>query len=565
MKILRKLRRLTAGTVLAPTVILSGVLGITAFAMIQLSSYRARAEYGRWSSNEAYRHAENALSWAVQAIADATSGGSSAPFLGQYSLTAGSVSVPYMASLKAEANSDFKEVWVTISNHPTGVTDLYLVTTSAQVGAHTRTVQATVRKNPPSLVFDYEYFLNNWGWWWGSTITGYGDNRANWDFDFRYNPTVNGAIFANGRVACNKVAVDPLTSTPPFKGTAAADPVGMVHSGVPRIPMPNLLDFTYYQNKAVASGSKLLVGSTVVVNAVHADVSKPGLYLKGTAGAPIKINGPVVVPGDVVISGPVTGTGTLYVGGNLYVAGNVTYVNGPSFTTAPSSMSQADRDNWVKNAVADKKDLVGFAVRGSVLGGAVNSSDWKANCFDAADYGLKNVGAEASLGKDGIRSTPDDAVKYLDTNGDGTPDSAWYDADGNGVVNSAYNYAADIQMTATRAGKITGYPKDGTGALQPYDSLSSNNYNRMDGVYYCNHAVANRMAASGVAWNGAVICRDEAIVFNDTLKFVYDPRIHSRYSDDPNRYIDLGLPIANKVRIERVDEIVPVAGFYSGT
>ncbi len=52
-----------------------------------------------------------------------------------------------------------------------------------------------------SAVFDYTYFINNYGWWYGfSPTTGIinGDMRANGDFEFRSGvPTTNGSIYAS--------------------------------------------------------------------------------------------------------------------------------------------------------------------------------------------------------------------------------------------------------------------------------------------------------------------------------------------------------------------------------
>src|SRR5262249_45119861 len=158
----------------------------------------------------------------------------------------------------------------------------------------------------------------------------------------------------------------------------------------------------YYQQKAVAQAGQLFVGSQLVVSAVQGNTNQPGLYLAGTAANPIKIQGPVVVPGDVVISGPITGTGTLYVGGNLYVANNLNYVNGPDFSTPPSTMSQAQTDQWVQNAVNGKQDLVAFGVRGAIYGGDVTSSDFQTWCYYAGGWGLSGLGDESNLGPDGI-------------------------------------------------------------------------------------------------------------------------------------------------------------------
>ncbi|HEV8541263.1 MAG TPA: hypothetical protein VGR78_02615, partial [Verrucomicrobiae bacterium] len=524
-----------------------------------------KAEDNRWNSNQAYYHAENALDWAGQLIADANAGGPNAAFLGRFSVSGenqGSVSVPYLQILATNAASGFKNAWVTITNHPSGIANLYLVTASAQVMGKVRTIQASIVKNPPSLVFDYEYFLNNWGWWWGSSITGDGDNRANWDFDFRDSPTVNGSVLANGHIASNEVPVDPLSRTTPFAGTAASDPLDHVHSGAPRLAMPNLLDFSYYKAKAVSQGGKLYLGSSLIVNAVQTNATQTGLYLKGTSSNPIKIQGPVVVPGDVIIGGPITGQGTLYVGGNLYVAGDVTYANGPDFSSPPMTMTQSQTDQWVQNAASGNKDLVAFGVRGSVFGGDVGGSDFQTWCYYASGWGLVNLGDESNLGQDGIRGTPDDGISYPHYIGTNYVNNASYDADNSGVIDHSYNLTTDILMTSSRAAGILNYPTDSSGPVG-YSTIATSSYNRMDGIYYCNHAAACRMAKNSQAvWNGAVICRDEAIVFNSSLKFNYDPRIHSRYSTDPNRVIDLGLPVANLVRIQQIDEIAPIAGFY---
>lgn len=551
----------TRASALLPTLVFAGIMGMTTLSVVELTSYRARTENARWTSNQAYYHAENALSWAVQVIADSADGGAAAAFLGQYSLSDGTLTLPYLAQQRADPASGLKDAWVTIENDPSGLANLYRVTVSAKVVNRIRTIQAVTRKNPPSVVFDYEYFLNNWGWWWGSSITGNGDNRANWDFDFKGNPTVNGGVLANGNIESNGVKVDPFNSTPPFIGLAGNDPISYVKSGVPRVQMPNLLDFTYYQQQATNKAGKLYVGTTLVVDKVRTDAAQPGLYLRGTATDPIKINGPVVIPGDVVISGPITGRGTLYVGGNLYLAGDMTYVNGPSFSTPPTSMTPANRDAWVQTAISDNKDLVAFAVREAILGGQVSTSDWKANCYDPASYGLKNVGGEASLGPDGIRGTPDDTTSYFHQVGTNWVTTTSYDADGDGIIDGNYNYTTQLTMDATRAGKIGNYPTT-SGTPNAFDTVSTANFNRLDGVFYCNHAIAMRMSKSNAQFNGALICRDEAIIFTSTLKFNYDPRIHSRYSNDPNRYVDLGLPVAIRARIERIDEIKPVEGYY---
>lgn len=547
------------GGSLVMTTVFSGILLIMVSGALSLTSNRIRAEYRRWHWTEAYYHSENSMGWAAQMIADEDEGGANADFIGNYQLEDGSIDLGYLSDLQSSNGSALENIWITIDNHPNAVKDLYIVTSSAKVGDKVRTLQADIRKNPPSLVFDYEYFLNNWGWWWGSTITGNGDNRSNWDFDFRYNPQVNGDIRANGSITENGTAVDPLSNTP-FGGMAGSNPVDHVHAGVPRVKMPNLLDFSYYEAKARQENGKLYVGSTLKVNAVHNNSSEPGLYLEGSSSSPIRIDGPVVIPGDVIISGKITGKGTLYIGGNLYIAGDTTYLNGPNFNSPPEMMSEAGRDAWVEQNLNNNKDLVAFAVREAIFAGRVNESDWISRCYNPSGYGLRYVGDERSLGEDGIAHTPDDGQAYLDTNGDGVPDSAWNDVDGDGAVDLNYNYNQDIAMDNNRANKIADYPKDRRNRPINYNNLSTSYMNKLDGIYYTNHAGAFRLRNSHTVMNGAIIFRDEAIIFTSTLRFNYDSRIHSRYSDDPNRFIDLGLPVANKIRIENIREIPPIAG-----
>lgn len=541
----------TQGSVLLVVVVTGGILGLITAGTLALSSFAHSAAMGRNDWIAAHHHAENALHWAAQSIADAPP--SANPTV--YSTAAGSLDLPYMTQALQEQGTRFRSARVTIIRSNLVNREVYWITASARVGDKVRTLGAQIMKNPPSRVFDYEYFLNNWGWWWGASITGNGGNRANWDFDFRGRPTVNGLILANGMVTENGVPVDPFQANPPFAGLAGANPLAYVHYGVPREPMPNLKDFAYYTSRALSDPARngIWIGTNRIVFGVHTNNLKPGLYLEGTSNAPILISNTVVVPGDVVIKGVITGRGTLYVGGNLYIAGNLTYLNGPNFNTPPETMTPAQRDAWVNNN--KNRDLIAFAVRECILAGDVTSSNWKTYCYDAAPYGLKHVGGEATLGADGIRNTGDDGIPYLHP--DGTW-SAWFDADEDGIVDSNYDYNTDLNMTAARASRIHRYPSDPkTGAPLAYSALASNNMNRLDGIFYTNHAAAMRLAQPNAVINGVLVSRDEAIVFSGSLRFNYDSRVHSRYNQNPNLFIDLGLPVAGLIRLTHFRELPP--------
>lgn len=552
MNLKRAMQKSEEGSALMVVVVTGGILGLVTAGTLALGSFHLNMAHGRNDWIAAYYHAENALQWAAQMIADAWP----APGSGVYATANGTLPLAYMQQTLQEEGSRFVGARVTVVKSNVIGMDIYWITASARVGDKVRTLGARIVKNPASRVFDYEYFLNNWGWWWGSSITGNGGNRANWDFDFRGRPSVNGVILANGLITENGVPVDPFGGNPPFGGLAGANPLAYAHWGVPREPMPNLKDFTYYTTKALSDpvNNGIWVGSQRLVYGVHTNILKPGLYLEGTYDKPIIISNTVVVPGDVVIKGYISGRGTLYVGGNLYIAGDLRYRNGPNFSTPPETMSAPQRDAWVENN--KDRDLVAFAVRECILGGDVTSSEWQSYCYNAAGYGLRNVGSELNLGADGILHTGDDGIPFLHP--DGTY-SAWYDADEDGVMDGNYDYNSQLNMTPSRASKIQGYPTNDSGTPLAYNQVASNNMNRLDGIFYTNHAAAMRLAKNDTVFNGVLVSRDEAIVFNRTLRINYDSRVHSRYNRDPNLLVDLGLPVAGLISLSDYTELPPEA------
>ena len=74
-------------------------------------------------------------------------------------------------------------------------------------------------------------------------------------------------------------------------------------------------------------------------NVAGTDLASTGQYsgnvfLVGTPGSPIVIDGPIFVDGDIVIKGPIEGTGQIFASGNMYFIGDTTYNDtGGSFGT----------------------------------------------------------------------------------------------------------------------------------------------------------------------------------------------------------------------------------------
>ncbi len=105
--------------------------------------------------------------------------------------------IPTNATLANVANASYT---VQISNVDTTTTvpkDVTLVCL-ATVNGITKRITAVIRYSmSPSRVFDYSYFINNYGWFWGGGITSEGDIRSNGDFSFNGNPAVDGDVFAS--------------------------------------------------------------------------------------------------------------------------------------------------------------------------------------------------------------------------------------------------------------------------------------------------------------------------------------------------------------------------------
>ena len=385
-------RRQQQGSVLFTVVIIGAVMCISIGATLTLSSNSVKNSHGRVDWNKAYYTSESAMVWAAQRIIDGNP--PPAGITQTYSLSSANLPVAELVAGGTNGDVTLKGAWVSITQPTNMASDNYIITASSRVNDKVRTLQATITAFPVSTVFDFEYFLNNWGWWWGTPIYGEGGQRSNWYFDFQGGPTVNGLLYANPSVEENEVPY--VVGTPaPFIGLAANDPITYVHDGAPRVTMPNLMNFSNYIATALSNTSSngIWLGSTQIVAGVVNGGSTSGvsgIYLVGTSAQPIQIKGTVVVPGDVVIQGYVTGQGTLYVGGDLYIAGNLQYKNGPDYSSYPETMSATNRDAWV--ASNQNKDLIAYAVNGSVFGGDVTASDWIQNEYYMPRSGLISCG-----------------------------------------------------------------------------------------------------------------------------------------------------------------------------
>jgi len=437
-----------------------------------------------------------------------------------------------------------------------------------------RAVRSTVRYSlAPSEVFDYAYFINNWGWFYGHTIRSFGNARSNGQFDCAgYAPTITGTPIYDSVAWTGSTANlggyiddngDGLTDGNDGGTFASWDIVGAQnvqgnggdapnqHDFQDKIEMPNLTDLGPYEANAIASNSSITINGVTVSDGVYGDEAgeKQHLYLVGTAAKPIVLNGPVVVRGDVLISGIVTGQGAIYSGRNVYCPKSVIYKNGPS-TPRPVNNSEAATEAWMSTNA--NKDFLGLFAREHVVVGNYTNATWQAYVnqwmTDPLNASAEDAGADGMpntlAGRDGILGTSDDDVlegdgvftieHYTDADaahgliptgknvGDPIPGTG-EDIDGDGV----YDGQATMAQIPTQKPLNPGHWGNLTSAIPNYSSISSLMANHLDAVFYTNHAFCWLVIGSQSAKiNGGLVSRNESIIYGTpTLDVNQDARL----------------------------------------
>ncbi|MBI3831791.1 MAG: hypothetical protein HY291_19880 [Planctomycetes bacterium] len=244
--------------------------------------------------------------------------------------------------------------------------------------------------------------------------------------------------------------------------------------------------------------------------------------LVGTAKQPIVILGPVVITNDLVIKGVVKGQGTFYVGRNTHVVGSILYSDSPHW-------KQNDLNFSATEALNKGKDFAGFASKGSIILGQYfrsdDSWDWTKNTYFRT--GFQNATIQA------YQVDPTDAaIGYVTgSTPEGFPtfhgDYTLYDG------GKRYNDTPDWTTAAPAQ------------ARRYYESSFSNEYIRtiaekpqeLHGVFYTNHLYGGRV--DNPKFYGAMVARDEGIVFDGSLRMYYDPRASS---GEPDSHVNIFLP-----------------------
>jgi len=388
----------------------------------------------------------------------------------------------------------------------------------------------------PSLVFNYAYFINNYGWLYGGAQYFEGDMRANGDFVVKGSQRVDGDVYATGSIDESQgtffynsmddyyddVSNRARPGDPPAPGAAhldgGYDAFADLYdaSGNPRDPahpqthpneeaveMPYLGDLSFYQAVAQTKDGTISQGGSVIVDNVYTG----NLVLVGTVDNPIEINGPVVVSNDVIIKGVVSGKGSIYAGRNVHIIGDIVYESPPAWPKPDTTPDVTATNNA-------NKDLLALCAKGNVILGNYNHSQWaicknylkppftKAYEVDATDAGI------------GYVSYYQNGDPYF--NGDYTANDGGQKVDG---TNRKY-YESSLSNAQFAA-------------LNPTAQV-----HQIDALIYNNHAITGRII--NAEFNGSVIARDEALIFQGSITMNYDYRVKQQGAE----YVGVDLPIA---------------------
>ncbi len=425
-----------------------------------------------------------------------------------------------------------------------------------------------------SEVFDYSYFINHWGWFFGDSITSNGNVRSNGQFDFgHHHSEVNGSpryeaahgsqllgyIDDNGDGvkdgsdggAYSSVSILNTTHVDGVDGES-----GNSHVTPNVVKMPNLEQLDFYEQRATARGASIGVeGSFEVEGVVGDDPAEPqNLYLVGTPENPILLNGPVVVRGSVILSGYVSGQGSIYSGGNIYIADDVIYMNGPE-SVRPSSNDQQSVEDW--RSESSGRDSLGLFAREHIVVGDFTDDWWQENVAAWVGHDLNKSSEDAGI--DGIQNTREGPDGIL-----GTADDDFLEDDG--VWTVSHYTEEDAERNLIPEGKVPGDVIPGSGedidgdgnfdgttrmsefdlpqslsrenwagnlqeGQETYSDVSNSEIGRLDAAFYTNHTFAAVVSnpAGRIQINGAVVSRNESIIYAaDGLELNHDERLTGR-------------------------------------
>ena len=449
-----------------------------------------------------------------------------------------------------------------------------------------------------SRVFDNAYFVNNYGWFQGSSITANGDVRANGNLYLDSGCTVNGHAYAARNVELGVIGSIENTgkmqslsaywsncgnsarpSSPAYTGGGdyggGYDPSVSVterlHPYQDELTMPYISELSEYVTYAQESGGRIYGGIAYTLDSngnvaqasisginAHYDGAGPSgnsalsdhgaLVLEGTAANPILIDGPVVVDSDVVIKGYVKGQGTIYSGRNIHIVGDIKYVNAPSWNHPDTNPTATEKTNA-------NKDFLGLAAKGNIVMGDYTLSSWLGSSSSGLQYYLKSgpyVQQYACDPSDNTIGYPRTTEYGWTSNeskfcGDYTQRDGGKKVEVSSKTEWVYENGRRVQKTTTTiADTQTRKYYESVCPEKLIQQLCGDTQNsrtgaytptitRIDAVMYNNHGIIGHIGNCTI--NGSLVCRNEAMIYSGALKINWDHRLYSGFSGN------IGLPM----------------------
>jgi len=427
------------------------------------------------------------------------------------------------------------------------------VTAEAVYEGMTRKIKEVfVYKLSKSTVFDYAYFMNNFGWWYGVNIVVNGDIRSNYDMALRSDDLViNGQTYAAG---LNNVLKPFSTwnSTTYLTDGGHADfrpfyhvdqnysntnslyemgydytDSGNIYDGVEPLEMPYIGTLSDFEEYARDKNGTISQGGTVLISNVWSGTGPSGItnapdegcfVLEGTLADPIVIDGPVVVREDLLIKGYYTGQGTIYAGRNVHVLDNLIAVNPPAWNH-PDTVTNFNNNTLPDNLDAD---FLGLCSKGSIILGDYNQDTWILNY------------AQPPFTQPYEVSVTDADIGYAQYQ---VGDDWYFDGDYTAIYGEKSS-DADPAVGVDRRYYQTSVSEAMFAALSPARRIT-----HIDGFIYNNHITTGGFNEGVV--NGGIICRDEALLVNGPLYMNWDSRISSDTDFKP--YLPMELTPANTI------------------
>lgn len=417
---------------------------------------------------------------------------------------------------------------------------------TASWGGISRIIEEVVRyRLNRSSVFDYVYFINNFGWFYGVDCVVNGDIRSNYDVELKSRDLVlNGHTYAAGVNDLKRPYQSWSWETyrynslsdyfrPLYHVDANKHNVGSIydwgyddsgrHNYVSELDMPYIGTLGDYRVYAQEQHGTVTNSSGVVISNVYSGAGPSGIdgaadqgcvHLKGTQSDPIVIDGPVVVEGDLIIEGYYTGQGTLYAGRNIHVIGDLVALESSHWDhpdTATNFYGETLPDNL-------DRDFMGLVARGSVvLGDPDDLSSYQSYFKPPFTDEYEVLATDADIG---YVSYTQDGASYFD--GDYTASS--------GV-------RCDSSNSSNAVARCFFDPSVSSAMMQSFSPATR--INRLDAFIYNNHLTVGQFGSQSMI-NGGVICRDEALIPAGRVYLNWDPRVSMDNDFTPFLPLELG-------------------------